>query len=648
MAWNISMPDGEWFTSETPGLEALVREVADTPVMAIDTETTGLNYMKDRVLYWSLSWERRGTPGHFRRVCLRSDTLPAFARVFKNPDREWSFVNAKYDMHMLFNMGFELKGKIFDTSVMHSLLYEEERHDLDHMATSVLGWTWKDDFKTGFKTEGPLGFLTRLEMEDLPRLVEYASNDAYGTIFLRNKLKKELEEARTWSLYPETFPTLWELFHKTEAPFTRVLWKCERAGAFVDVNYLKSIEGPVTAELNKVEREIVRLVGRPINTNSRNQLSDYFFKEKNYRPLKMTKGGKSGVKAPAVDFDTLEYLVQQYNDPVAENMLIQRDLAKLKGTYVEGIQGSRDDYGRVHTRFNQDVARTGRLSSSDINLQNIPRPDTDKFRIRRAFIPEPGNNLIVADYEALEMRLLACAAMEPDMIQIFLDNKDIHMGNASLVFGIPYDDMKKAKSIDKEVKEGARPESDMTDYYQRCLLARQHVKTIGFGLNYGMKENKLARDLKISKKEALDLMERYMSRYPAVRNFYASSIETVRQTGYAFTLLGRRRFLPEIASAQSDVRWRAERQASNVPIQGTAADVVKMAMIKCDEANLLDEFGVHMLIQVHDELMFEGPEETTEPAKKRIREIMEDSLPTKLAVPLKVSIGSGKSWMDAK
>lgn len=648
MAWNISMPDGEWFTRETPGIESLIREVADTPVMAIDTETTGLNYMKDFPLYWSLSWERRGTPGHFRRVCLRADTLPFFANVFKDPNREWSFVNAKYDMHMLFNAGFELKGKIFDTSVMHSLLYEEERHSLDHMATSVLGWTWKDDFKTGFKTEGPATFLQRLEREDLSRLVEYASNDAYGTIFLRNKLKKELEQAATWSLYPELFPNLWEFFHKTEAPFTRVLWKCERAGAFVDVDYLKSIEGPVTEELKKVEREIVHIIGRPINTNSRNQIADYFFKEKGYRPLKMTKGGKTGIKLPAVDFDTLEYLVQQYDDPVAENMLIQRDLAKLKGTYVEGIQNSRDLHGRVHTRFNQDVARTGRLSSSDINLQNIPRPDTDKFRIRRAFIPEKGNNLIVADYEALEMRLLACAAMEQDMIQIFLDGKDIHMGNASLVFGMPYEDLEKAKKVDKEVKAGKRPESDMTDYYNRCLLARQHVKTIGFGLNYGMKENKLARDLKISKQEALDLMEKYMSRYPAVRHFYDSGIETVRQCGYAFTLLGRRRFLPEILSQQADVRWRAERQASNVPIQGTAADVVKMAMIKCDEANLLDEFGVHMLIQVHDELMFEGPEETTEQAKKVIQEIMEDSLPSRLAVPLKVSIGSGKSWMDAK
>jgi len=649
MAWNISMPDAEWYTSETDrrALMQIVQEVKEKSVVAIDTETTGRNYMRDIPLYWSISYET-DMPGRFRRICMRSDTMQFFRESFKDEKKEWVFANAKYDTHMLYNVGIELKGTICDTQVMHALLYEEESHSLENMARQVLGWTWKDDFKTGFKKEGPKAFLTRLEQEDVGRLAEYASNDAYGTLFIRNKLKKELEEAITWSLYPELYDTLHDVFYKIESPFTRVLWKCERNGFFIDEEYLKAADVPVTAELQRIEREIVKMVGRPFNTNSSMQLRQYFFEEKKYRPLKLTKGGKTGKKEPSTDFDTLEFLAGEYRDPVAELMLKQRDLSKLKGTYIDGIRDHLDQWGRVHYKFNQDVARTGRLSSSEINCQNIPRPDTDKYRIRRAFISEPGNNLIVADYEQLEMRLLAAAALEKDMIDIFLKGWDIHMGNASLVFNIPYEDLEKAKKVDKKVKAGELPEAEMTDYYRKCLEARQHVKTIGFGLNYGMKEKKLANDLRITKEEAINLINRYMDRYPAVKKFYADSIGVVRQTGYAYTLLGRRRFLPEINSTQNDIRWRAERQASNVPIQGTAADVVKMAMILCDQANLVDEYGFHMLLQVHDELAFEGPEETTEECLKVIKEIMEDSLPTKLAVPLEVSIGKGKSWMDAK
>jgi DNA polymerase-1 len=415
---------------------------------------------------------------------------------------------------------------------------------------------------------------------------------------------------------------------------------------YIDQEYLKTIGAQVTKDLARLGREITKLIGHPINLNSTAQLQDYFFGSKGYKPMKLTKGGKTGVRKPAVDADVLDHLAKELKDPVAELLLQYRELEKLNNTYIQGIQESLDRWGRVHTRFNQDVARTGRLSSANINLQNIPRPDTDKYKIRRAFIAEPGNDLIVADYEQLEMRLLACAAMEKDMIDIFLKGWDIHMGNAALVFGIPYEDIEKAKKTDQQVKEGKLPESAMTDYFRTCLIRRQQVKSVGFGLNYGMKERKLANALNIPIEEAKGIIERYMSRYPAVERFYAESIETAKRTGYAFTLLGRRRFLPEINSVQNDARWRAERQASNVPIQGTAADVVKMAMILCDKANLTDEYGYHMLIQVHDELMFEGPKETAQPCKKVIKEIMEDSLPSKLAVPLTVSIANGANWME--
>jgi DNA polymerase-1 len=655
MSWNIQMPDAEWFTRDTPGIESLIREVADHRTVSIDTETTGLNYMKDFTLYWSLSWENKDKPGFHRRACLRADVLPFFKSVLEDADRGWALVNAKFDMHMLFNTGITLGGRIYDCSVMHALLYEEAPHKLEYMANHILGWAWKDDFKKGFREEGPHAFLTRLEKQELPRLVEYASNDAYGTICLFEKLKKELEEANTWSLYPEKYSTLADYFFKLESPFTRVLWKCERRGMYIDEPYLRTLEGPATSEINDILRKINHIAGRVINPKSTDQLRDYFFREKGYPSKKMTKGGKSGIKKESTDVEVIEWLAEEFEDPVALLMIDLRDLDKLKGTYIDGILGGLDQDGRVHTHFNQDVARTGRLSTSDIQFQNLPKPETDRFKIRKSFIHERGNKLIVADQEQLEMRLLAAATVsrehpegERDMIQLFLDGKDIHMGNASLVFDIPYEDLVKAKKVDKQVKDGKLPESALTEYVMRCLDARYGAKAIGFGLNYGMKEGKLARQLKKTKAEAKLLIEQYMARYPAVSHFYASAIEAARGCGYSFTILGRRRFHPEIVSMNNLERWEAERKAVNNEIQGTAADIMKVAMINIDAANLDDEYGCFMLNQVHDELVFESAEETVPVCIPIIKDMMEHPFDRDLAVPLIAAIGQGDNWMEAK
>ena len=1013
MAWNIQIPTAEWVTSQTPNLERIIREVEDQNLCSIDTETTGLNYMKDFALYWSLSWQDKTHPDLAKRVCLRADAFPYFEHIFKNPDREWAYVNAKFDLHMMHNVGADIKGKIFDCCVMHALAYEEMPHRLEFMARHLLGWQWKDDFKKGFKEFGPHAFLTGLEQTDLARLVEYASNDAYGTLQVFLKLKKELEDTGTWSLYPKKYATLGDYFFKIEAPFTRVLWKMERRGLYVNEKYINDAVDPATKEIAAVEREVTNIVGRVINLKSPDQLTQYFFREKGYQPLKMTKGGKKGIKKESTDFDVITWLAEEHNDPVAERMLVLRDLYKITGT-LKGIIGNLDKDGRVHTHFNQDVARclpkgelvltdrgylpvedvvvgdhviahtglprkvtetsvheptsiyrvqlsnglelrtngshpyrtgntwtradalpvgtavtvhsnkeawlpiplwepfevsswgrvrnvstkqvralqpkdewghlkvtlyrngaqergqdkkdfavhrlvlkafgtqqglleetrhlngiawdntisnlkagtswenrqdalkhgtlsqrragrtilteeavqdirsgarpsqasptaklsyeiaveirqayaqgqsikelarthgvsfqalwnvvtkktytgympfkgrsakelaekygvsegyvrevqsgakwkdeeyiegskasffeayvvsvtqeasevtygltieedcshvtggvvthnTGRLSTSDIQFQNIPTAENDKFKTRRAFCAEPGNRLLVIDQEQLEMRLLAAATVskehpegERDMIQLFLDGKDIHMGNASLVFGIPYDDLVMAKKIDKEVKNGKLPESALTEYFQRCLEARQAAKSIGFGLNYGMKEGKLARAIKKTKAEALALMEQYMERYPAVKNFYASAIENARQCGYSYTILGRRRFHPEIVSSNKFERWEAERKAVNNEIQGTAADALKVAMILIDNEDLDDSLGCHMLNQVHDELVFEGHPSTLDEAQEIIKDIMEHPFDTDLIVPLIAKPGQGDNWLDAK
>jgi DNA polymerase-1 len=285
--------------------------------------------------------------------------------------------------------------------------------------------------------------------------------------------------------------------------------------------------------------------------------------------------------------------------------------------------------------------------------QNIPNPENDRFKIRKAFIAEPGKKtkLIVSDYEALEMRLLACASLEPKMVEMIRAGRDIHMGNAAMVFGpvdgFTYEDIATAKKMHGRYTKGEVPEEAVTEQMHLLLKRRKQVKTIGFGLNYGMKEKKLAHDLDITPDEALEIMDMYMDTYPAVRGFFEEAVAETQECGYAWTILGRRRFLGNILSENEMDRWGDERKATNSPIQGSAADVVKMAMIKCHyEGNLYYRFGCKMLLQVHDELMFECPEETTKEASAVIKELMEHSLPTDLAVPLTTSMGIGTNWSD--
>lgn len=645
MSWNVHLPDAEWYTPGDHRIGAIVAELLDQSVVALDTETTGLNIVKDMPLYWSLAWGNR-------RVCMPASTLPFFSEVYKKRSIRWIFANAKYDMHILANVGIELAGDCCDSQVMHALLYEEQPHGLKDMAREVLGWKWTDFKETFGITKGMSiqDALRWMEQNNLQKLIEYASNDAYGTLKIYEKLKSELEESKTYSLYPQEFATMADIFFKTEMPFTRVLWKCERNGITVNADYLRSISGPAEEDLARIEREIVQTVGRMLNPNSTPQLRAYFIDELKLRPLTYTKGGKSGVKAPCVDANFLEHYKNEV--PAAKLLLDYRELDKLKGTYIDGLQTHMDPFNRIHTRFNQDIARTGRLSSADPNLQNIPNADNDKFKLRGAFIPPPGQDLIVVDYEALEMRLLAAAAMDPLMTQIFLDRKDIHMGNAAMVLGrkngVTYEMIVAAKKMDKAVKEGKEHPSKFTADMAMYLRWRAQIKNVAFGLNYGMRARKMARDLNIAVEEAGSLIEEYMATYPAVKTFFEEAVRETEQSGYSYTVIGRRRFHPEILSRRDMERFEAQRKAVNNNIQGTAADVVRWAMLNIDAAQLDYHYGCKMLLQVHDELVFECPKETVKEVKVEIKKYMEHPFWTDLAVPLTVSIGSGDSWLNAK
>jgi DNA polymerase-1 len=650
---NMDLPPALWFSGDSPewDLTWMGNVLRNTKLMAIDTETTGLGAVNDHVLYWSLSWREDAHAVH--RGCLRADLLPRYAKYLADPDRRWALANAKFDMHMLANSKAPLNGEVADVQVMHGLLYEEERHGLKEITKDILGWVWAGFSETFGKTNprDPTDTIGRrlieCEKTNLHKLVEYASNDAYGTLMLYEELKKMLRASTTWSVYPDLVPTMWEYFELFELPFTRVLWHCEREGLGIDMEELDRILDSIVSEEKVIEKEIWRAAGRPLSAHNPDQLIEYFYGEKKFPVKKMTGGGASGKAKPSVDADELEVFKDQ-GDPVAPLILRKKELANLRTTFLGGIKRKVDKYGRVHTRYNQSRVVTGRLSSADPNLQNVKSPDNDTFHIRKLFIPDPGNALVVADYTALEMMLLGEASGDEILLSIFDRGWDVHMGNAAMVFDLQYEDLEKAKKIEKLIKKGELPESAMTTHLAYCLVKRQHVKTVSYGLNYGMKDEKLALSLGIPVAEAREVSEKYMARYPAVREFFANTEKLLNEKGCVYTMLGRRRSLPEIASPYKYKRWQAGRRAANFIIQGSAAEVARGAMLRLHYEKKLASVGGVMLSQVHDEILTEVPIEAAEEGARILQEAMENPLLRRLRVKLKGSPTIGRSWYDAK
>lgn len=678
--WNIDLPETMYFG---PGYETcpytgehidnVVREVEAHTHVAIDTETTGLSIHADIPLFFSLAW------GEKKRATLSAYFLDRFRNAFADPMKEWVMARVKYDTHMIANAGIHLAGRLNCVQVMHALLYEDKPHKLKYIAKHILGWTWAD-FTDTFgkigKKQSARQLLEKAAAQNFDLLVEYAANDAWGTLHSFWVLKKQLEDSYTYSLFSDKPPyinTMWDYYNKIEVPFAKVLWKMERRGILVDTDRLDKARPEAESEIARLEREIVQLAGRMINPKSTPQLRSYFIDELGLEPLSMTKGGKSGERNPSVDYKFLEHY--KHDVPMAATLLKHREYTKLHGTYIVGLRELCDAYGRLHTTFNQDVARTGRLSSSDPNLQNIPRPENDKWGLRDAFITMPEWSVIAADYSQLEMRLLAAASLEESMIGIFQRNWDIHQGNASLMFGIHYEDIDFCKNIiDKGLKKGTIQESDVVlrfqqelpaaveriqqrhginvegalAYVRECIKARADAKNIGFGLNYGMGPGKLAGEINSTLKEAKEKIEVYKATYPAVNNFFKEAVEEGRKYGYSFTVLGRRRNIPMISSHRKDERALGERLAVNTQIQGSAADVCKMAQLNIDAMSLDERYDCHMMLQVHDELVFEAPNEVVSEVKPLIEELMEHPFCVELACPLEAEAGVGLSWGQAK
>ncbi|MEN2981103.1 MAG: DNA polymerase I, partial [Thermus sp.] len=403
------------------------------------------------------------------------------------------------------------------------------------------------------------------------------------------------------------------LYEEVEKPLSRVLARMEATGVRLDVAYLQALALEVEGEVRRLEEEVFRLAGRPFNLNSRDQLERVLFDELGLPAIgKTEKTGKRSTSA-----QVLELLREAH--PIVARILEYRELTKLKSTYIDPLPALvHPRTGRLHTRFNQTATATGRLSSSDPNLQNIPVRTPLGQRIRRAFVAEEGWVLVALDYSQIELRVLAHLSGDENLIRVFQEGRDIHTQTASWMFGVP--------------PEAVDP------------LMRRAAKTINFGVLYGMSAHRLSGELAIPYEEAVAFIERYFQSYPKVRAWIEKTLEEGRRRGYVETLFGRRRYVPDLNARVKGVREAAERMAFNMPVQGTAADLMKLAMVRLFP--LLPGVGARILLQVHDELLLEAPRERAEEAARLAKEVMEGVWP--LAVPLEVEVGIGEDWLAAK
>ena len=508
--------------------------------------------------------------------------------------------NVKYDLEVLANYGIELKGEMFDTMIAHYLLQPELRHNMDYMAEVYL------NYQTIHIDEliGPRG-KNQKSMRDVPPadVCEYASEDADITLQLYNALEPKLKES---DLYP--------LFRDVEMPLVRVLAEMEMNGVLIDTNALKETSVAFTERMLELERKIYEEAGEEFNISSPRQVGDILFEK-----LKIVEKAK---KTKTGQYVTSEEVLQQLKNkaPIVSNILAYRGLKKLLGTYVDALPKLINPRtGHIHTSFNQTVTATGRLSSSDPNLQNIPVRGEDGKDIRRCFIPEPGCLFFSADYSQIELRVMAHLSNDANMIEAFREGHDIHTATAAKIY---------KESLDSVTRD-----------------QRTKAKRANFGIIYGITMFGLAQNLDIERSEAKQLIDGYFATYPQVQAYMEQSKEMARKNGYAETFLHRRRYLPDINSHNATVRNFAERNAINAPIQGSAADIIKVAMVRIYSRFKRENIRSKMILQVHDELNFSVYPEEKEKVEQIVREEMEKAYT--LNVPLVADAGWGSNWLEA-
>ena len=593
---------------DAAALAELIAELRGAALVAIDTETTAADPMRaelvgvsvavrpDQAFYIPCGHFYLGVPQQLERTYVLTQLAP----LLQDPGLKKVGQNIKYDWIVLARHGVELEGVVFDTMLASYLLDPSKRaHNLDQIALDFLDHkTISFEEVVGRKKDRPTFAQVPLE-----EAVPYACEDADITRQAQAVLEQRLAELG-----------LTDLMRTVEMPLIPVLKRMEMRGVPVDVGRLRRLSTHFEKELAALEETITGLAGERFNIHSSQQLGAVLFDKLKLPVQKKTKKKT----AYSTDVDVLMSLAKHHELPAM--VLKHRTLAKLKSTYADAlIDLIHPETGRIHTSYHQTVTATGRLSSSDPNLQNIPIRTEEGLEIRRTFVPRDGWRLLSVDYSQVELRILAHYSGDPLLIQAFRDEEDIHTRTASEVFEVP------PAQVSPEL--------------------RRQAKAINFGIIYGMSAFGLARQLDIGQKMAKVYIDHYFGRYPGVKRFMESAIEEARRTGKTSTLLGRIRLLPEIGSANPMVRQAAERTAINTPIQGTAADLIKVAMIRIDEALARRGLKAAMLMTVHDELVFEAPPEEVERVSDLVTGIMEGVWALK--VPLKVNVAAGANWAEA-
>ena len=588
-------------------LKKIVKEASKAKTIAIDTETTGLDYMDTDLVGISLSY--KAGEAYYIPIKHLDDTvnqlhqdlvLDILRPILETSKNKIIGQNIKFDRNVLAKYGISISSIKNDTMMMSYVLdASATRHNLDALSSYYLNYktsTFEDVAGKGVKQ-------VTFDQVPINEATHYAAEDADITLRLYEELNPKLE----------TEDSLKKLNEEIEIPLIEVLSEMEQNGAILNSKILKSQSKDLENRIKKLEKKAYDIAGEEFNLGSTKQLREIFFEKLNYRVIKKTPGGQ-----PSTDEKVLAELAEEYELPKV--LLEHRTLSKLKSTYTDKLPGQISaSTGKVHTSFHQAVTTTGRLSSSDPNLQNIPIRTEDGRRIRQAFEPSKGYRFISADYSQIELRIMAHVSKDIGLLQAFQEGEDVHSKTASEVFGVDIDNV----TVD----------------------LRRNAKAINFGLIYGISAFGLGKQLGISRNLAAEYMAMYFEKYPGVKEYMESTKEFASQNGYVETLFGRRLYLRDINASNAMRRQASERAAINAPVQGTAADIMKIAMIKTHKAIKTEEIEAKLILQVHDELILDTPKKEID----SVIAILTDSMmgAANLDVPLEIDVGIGDNWDQA-
>ncbi|UVD78239.1 DNA polymerase I [Myroides albus] len=585
-------------------IRLLVQSLLQQTSVCFDTETTGLDALNAELVGIAFSYEK-GTAFYVPFSDNKEETqelLESFKAFFESEQIEKIGQNLKYDIKVLKQYNIEVKGPLFDTMIAHYLINPDMRHNMDILSETYLRYTPQPiEDLIGKKGKN------QKSMKDIsPELVkEYAGEDADITFQLKQNFEPQLQATNTI-----------ELFQNIEVPLVPVLADMESEGIRLDIDFLASLSGALNQDIKQLEKAIYEEAGEEFNLASPKQLGDILFD-------KLKIGGSKPKKTKTGQYATGEEILSDLapKHQIVQDILDWRQLIKLQNTYVDALPKQVDPKTkRVHTEYMQAVAATGRLSSNNPNLQNIPIRTERGRSVRKAFVARDENYVIMAaDYSQIELRIIAALSEEPNMIESFKNGEDIHRSTAARVFNVPLEEVTKEQ--------------------------RSHAKTVNFGIIYGVSAFGLSNQTNLSRSESKELIDTYYATYPKLKDYIAKQIDFAREHGYVQTILGRRRYLKDINSHNAVVKGAAERNAVNAPIQGSAADIIKIAMINIHKKLISEKWQSKLLLQVHDELVFDAHKEELENLKTMVKQEMENAFT--LTVPLIVDLGVGQNWLEA-